>query len=319
MTYQSNSSIVASDINSLTGGIVATSPFLSDASAINKLSALYGVGYGSRGYGQSAISIPIISSGQQISSGHWLTVRSLLEACCNQTGTSKTLLPPTTFFAAGSQIIAADGVGTTYDLPSLVTLCDTNRFSTHPFGTSLTSNVLTMTRSSTWSSLITGTIRATFSSSDKARYFFNSGGQIRFNFYQPSAATPQSLSWSNVFSNIGTITFSAMQSTISGTLGTATIGYYGLNTAAQNVFSAINSGTGAYTANDVIMTAAYSGSTANGAKGNIIDFTFSLNDQHTNAFFDSVAAGTNVKVDILTSSVYVSGIESPSLSIISNW
>lgn len=319
MSYQSNNNILAADLNQLCGGVSVTSPFASDAAATNKISAIYGVGYGSRGYGQSLIALPIVSAGQSILSSHWLSLRNAMSVCCQQSETSQTTLPPASFFNSGSKIEAADGAGITYNLPALAAQIDANRLTAPAFGTTLSSNVLTMTRSSAWSSNIVGTARATFSSSDKARYFFNSGGQIRFTFYQPDTSTPQSLDWSNIFSNIGTITFSANQTIRSGTLGTGNFGYYGLSTISQTMFSALNAGSGAYTANDVTISALYQGSNVNGARGNVIDFSLLLEDQHTNAFFDSVASGTNVKVDILTSTTYLTGIESPTMSIVSNW
>ena len=57
---------------------------------------------------------------------------------------------------------------------------------------------------SAWSSLATCTISATFSSAEKARAFFNSGGTISFTSSQSGGSvTNQNTSWRNLLSSVG--------------------------------------------------------------------------------------------------------------------
>jgi hypothetical protein len=57
---------------------------------------------------------------------------------------------------------------------------------------------------SAWSSLATCTISATFSSAEKARAFFNSGGTISFTSSQAGGSvTNQNTSWRNLLSSVG--------------------------------------------------------------------------------------------------------------------
>lgn len=57
MTYAKSNSIVAGDFNSLAGTINALAPYASSVAATQKVAALWGVGYGDRGYGQKSLPL----------------------------------------------------------------------------------------------------------------------------------------------------------------------------------------------------------------------------------------------------------------------
>ena len=104
-----------------------------------------------------------------------------------------------------------------------------------------------------WKNALTFTHTITFESGDKARYFFNAGGQIALSFSHPAGTDMNNL-WNQLATACGTITLSAVNSgtqTIAGTVfngitriggsGTpATLatntGYYALTTTDQSVF-----------------------------------------------------------------------------------
>jgi hypothetical protein len=155
----------------------------------------------------------------------------------------------------------------------------------------------------------------TFSSEDKARYFFNSGGLLNLTLAHPSTTTTQNSNWNTILSALGTISFGAHATTRSGSGGTpANIGYYELTGSAQSVFSGAI-GTGAYTANTIDVTAWSTNIVgANGAKGSIVKIKVVLTDGHTNTFSDTVAAGTVASIGYRKAATYVTGIETPTFA-----
>ena len=116
----------------------------------------------------------------------------------------------------------------------------------------------TATYNSTWSAGLTFTHTATFANGDAARYFFNSGGQIKMTVSHP-AGTGINLLFNNLCSNVGTVVMSAPTSGGVSVAGTnyngitkiggggnaptidSTKGYYGLTTSNANVFTQLAS------------------------------------------------------------------------------
>jgi hypothetical protein len=112
----------------------------------------------------------------------------------------------------------------------------------------------TATFASTWSSALKFTHTATFANGDAARYFFNSGGQIKMTVSHP-AGTGINLLFNGLASNVGTVVLSAPTSGTVSIAGTSysgitkvggggnaptvdsTKGYYGLTTANATVFT----------------------------------------------------------------------------------
>jgi hypothetical protein len=186
----------------------------------------------------------------------------------------------------------------------------------------LTSNALTITRASTWGAAsggITAVATVSFTSEDAARYFFNSGGEVRFAISHPTGST-QNTNWNTALTNVGTVAFKAHSTTRTGTAGTPTaIGYYELTTSDQSILSGAI-GSGAYSTNSIAVSARAATITgANGAKGSQIIFTITLTDSHTNAFSDICAAGTAVTFAHLKATAVLSGIVSPTFATTTNW
>ena len=66
------------------------------------------------------------------------------------------------------------------------------------------------TYTSAWSTSLTTTLTLTFTDSNEARYFFNSGGKIRFTTsLTGGTVTPQYTAWVNILNSIGTRSFGA--------------------------------------------------------------------------------------------------------------
>lgn len=323
MSYAQGQNIAASDYNGLTGGQAPTVAFASAAAATQKVSALLGVGYGDRGYGQSTPALTAIASGDSIAAAKWVDLRTAIANMASHQGTATTLLPPASEFVAGQAVKAEASATSSYDFATMIANIDANRFNTNSGASmTLTSNALTITRASTWGAAsggITAVATVSFASEDAARYFFNSGGEVRFAVTHPTGST-QDNNWNTALSSVGTVAFKAHDTTRTGTGGTPTsIGYYDLTTTNQTILSGAI-GSGAYSSNNISVSARAASITgANGAKGSSIIFTITLTDSHTNSFSDICSAGTAVVFAHLKATAVLSGIASPTFAITTNW
>lgn len=328
MSYSQSQTIQANDFNSLAGTTASNIAYSSSALATQKVAALLGVGYGDRGYGLQSPKISYTispkSTGDVISKTEWLNLRNSIETISLHQGTPTTLLPPTSRFAIGSTIYAESTPATPYSFATMITNIDNNRFNTNGGASmSISSSVGTFTRGTAWGSGNTGItcqVKAMFASEDEARYFFNTGGEIRFIVSHPIGSV-QDNNWNSVLANVGTIAFKAHSTTRSGTSATpnTSLGYYELTTSDQIILSGII-GTGAYSSNSILVKVRADTITgANGAKGSQIIFTISLTDAHNTGFTDSCSSGTAVAFSLLKASVYIPGITSPSISLYSAW
>lgn len=321
MTYSAGNKIVPTDIVSFVGNTDSNLAYASSIAATAKAAALWGVGYGDRGYGQSAYILTSPTGGTKVKASLWHDLYAAINVMASHQGTPGANFDLTKF-TSGLPI------KTIANISALLSTLDTARFSTNG-GASMTLTVgaFTSTRSSTWGSGNTSIftdVDVAFVSEDAARYFFNSGGEIRLSFAHPNGATSQDIAWRTIFTNIGTLSLKANSFTRSGVAGTllngGNAGYYGLTTTNQTFLDGTNIGSGAYSANDVtvqIMAPVITGS--NGAKGATIRFRITLADQHNTGFQDLVAAGTNVSFSYLKATGILTGINNPTASLITSF
>lgn len=238
MTYSVGGIIQASDYNGFVGTTAVNAPYANDGAATDKIAALIGVGYGTRGYGQTGTNVSVVSAGLQVSAGQWNNLRSAMSTINTHTGSGLTLQPAV---SAGAAIQAFDGSGGRANISSLISTLDTNRNTASIFDMTL-SSALTSTRSTSWSSVITHQLTMTFASEDEARYYFNSGGQMRFSGSQAGGGggsyVYEDNAWQQLLSQMGTIIMGASTTTYTGSGGTITnnIGYFGLTGTYQQIF-----------------------------------------------------------------------------------
>lgn len=276
MTYSSGSIILATDYESFRGVNGPNQAFPNDSSAQTKVAALIGVGYGSRGYGQTSTLLPGVSSGGEITANNWNTLRNVMSTLNTHTGSGLTLQP---VVAVDQLITAENGSGTRKNIAALISSLDANRLDAAASEMNLT-QVLTSTRTSNWSSTIYHEFYVNFGSEDNARYFFNSGGEVRFIAARTGGtATAVNTAISTMLNDMGTIKFGASSTSYTGGGGTAAnIGYYGLTDSYQQCF--IHNGpSGSYANISYIVTAKreiYTG--VNGGNGTQVRFraTFGL-------------------------------------------
>lgn len=305
MTIGKGYKVTAADYQAAVGTLPITSGYASSSAATGKLAALWGIGYGDRGYGQTSPSLPMIVPGMTIQNEEWLDIESI-SSSINTWTNSGVALPNTSFFQNGDPIYGE------FNFISAVSTFDTNRLNTNASYLSTTAGP-TSTRATTWGAGsststdgISCTFTVTFTDEANARWFFNQGGLINFWLTQGTVSTTQDTNWSNAFTNLGTIKVGANSfaantgSFYSVTTNASTTGYYQLTTTSANLLFG-DCGTGSYSANTITVASKVSNVTGtNGGNGYVITFVVSLNDNHSNSFADVVSAGTK----LLTSYTY---------------
>lgn len=233
MTYAQFGTIQAADFNALTGGTTAP--------PANSLNATWATGSGSAGYGQTAVS-NVAAGTNVLASTQWSSLIANTASAATHQGSSITSV---------SVPVAGNVITYNSAIPTNLSTIYTNRLNAATQG-STTANTATYNLS--WSNQLTFTHTATFANGDAARYFFNSGGQIKMTVSHPSG-TGINLLFNGLASNVGTVVMSSPTSgaiTVAGTSyngitkvgggGNApTIdsskGYYGLTTANATVFT----------------------------------------------------------------------------------
>jgi len=329
MAYEAGDTILDNEYNSFVGvnGTVSYPSQIAADAAAPCVGIIYGVGYGNRGYGQTGIALSAVTTATPITSAQWTTMRNALAVCSeSQSGVvgGSTLIPPITVMEAGDIIQAHESSPPTsdaYDFNSVIQSINTNRFTTDATKSSVvvTSGVSSNVRGSAWGSA-SGSINCifdyAFGSEDAARYFSNSGGELRIDLSHP-AGSPQDNDWSaSLGTRLGQVRIGTGNTSSTGTSGlSSTVGFYDLTDAYQTVIDGTNIGTGAYTTNDVLIEAHrlnFVGT--NGGNGDGIRVRITLTDQHTNAFSDLVSAGTTANFSVLKATFLV-GIVTPTGSV----
>ena len=170
----------------------------------DKAQSLMGTGSETRGYGQTVQSADVFT-GNAITKAQWDLLRyDIVNIRVHQDG----VLPNIVTIAVGDPVgFGAASPNTNYD--TLLETAIANRFRIDASQSVVTAKT-SGTYTTAWSNSLTATLTVTFSNSNDARYFFNSGGKIRFT---PSltggTVTPQYTAWINILNSIGTRSFGA--------------------------------------------------------------------------------------------------------------
>lgn len=233
MAYAQFATIDAADFNTLVGGNPTTTA--------NTLNATWATGGGTAGYGQTAVGNVTVGT-NILASTQWASLVANTASAASHQGSSITSV---------STPVAGGVITFNAAIPTNLQTIYSNRLNAASQG-STTSN--TATRGTTWSNQLTFTHTATFANGNAARYFFNSGGQIKMTVSHPGSSGIDLL-FNNLASNVGTVVMSAPTSGTVSIAGTSyngitkiggggnapTIdsskGYYGLTTSNANVFT----------------------------------------------------------------------------------
>ena len=233
MSYAQFGSIQATDFNTLVGG--------NPTATANTLNATWATGSGSAGYGQTAVANVTVSSTVAASSWNDLVTKTA-NAAAHQGSSITSVTAPTT--GGPVTYVAA--------IPTNLQTIYTNRLNAAT-QSSTTSN--SATYGSAWTNSVTFTHTATFANGDAARYFFNSGGQLKMTVSHANNAAGINLLFTNLCSNVGTVALSAPSAGTITVVGTsyngvtkiggggnsptidANKGYYALTTSNANIFT----------------------------------------------------------------------------------
>jgi hypothetical protein len=233
MAYAQFGLIQAQDFNTLVGG--------NPTATANTLNATWATGSGSAGYGQTAVANVAVAD--TVTASSWNALVSNTASAATHQGSSITGVTAPTAGTVVTHVAA---------IPTNLQTIYTNRLNA---ATQSGTTANTATRGTTWTTAITFTHTAAFANSNAARFFFNSGGQLKMTVSHANNAAGINLLFNNLASNVGTVVLSAPSSgtaSIAGTtyngitkVGTGgnspTIlqnnGYYALTTSNATVFT----------------------------------------------------------------------------------
>jgi hypothetical protein len=185
----------------------------------DKAQSLIGTGSGTRGYGQTVQSSDVFT-GNTITKAQWDLIKfDIINIKLHQDG----VLPGVVTVNVGDPInFGASAPNTNYN--TILEQAIANRFQIAG-SQSVVNSAASQTRTTPWSTSLTATLTCTFSTADQARYFFNSGGKVRFTTtLSGGSSTAQINAWVNFLASVGTQSFGA---------DTGIVNYYTLTNSFQ--------------------------------------------------------------------------------------
>lgn len=232
------------------------------------VSSVLGVGANDTGYGRPLISSQVLPT-QTITSEHMNRLRrDMLSAYVHQTGSNTGFILPVLDSGVDLVSDAPSAIGkneyASYPILANTLFSNRNTYTVAAITNNFTTefNRITSSRNTAWggtgqSQSIFHEIRVQFISANDRRYFFNTGGEIRFeanlsNF--PGGTGLQKFdNWRGMFVGMGTIFFKSQITTSTGSGTSSSIGNFNLTSSYQQVFK--KDGTGLYSDNNYIIKA----------------------------------------------------------------
>lgn len=296
MAYALGNVIEAVDYNSL---------ILADN---NQLNAVWGTGFGSGGYGQTAI--PTVAAPGVVTATQWATlINAVNNARAHQTGNAS--------ITGFSSVVAGDTVNYLSTLQTQVDAAYTDRLSYAAQGTTTTGSNFDEGISSTTglSNYVTDRV-VTFASANQARYFFNAGGQLNLVLSAiDSADSGSENSFDRLVTGLGGVGFRAATNTgrtgsgITLNTNNTAFGYYNNVFNSATTLVQVTDTTASYTeSTGYIQVYTSSSDTTNGAKGlNVVFRTvYSIADK---TWDDTLSLTYRTRVDIVRpSTTYLSDV-----------
>ena len=291
MSYAQFGTIAASDYNTLVGGNPTTTS--------GTLNAVWATGGSVAGYGQTAEAN--VATGDTVTAAKWANLINKTANSASHQGTSITAV---TAPVTGNTVTYVSAI------PTNLTTIFTSKLNAATQGATTANSAV---YGSTWSAALTFTHTVTFANADAARYFFNSGGQLKIVCTHTATSGAGNTLFNNLVANVGTVVMSAPTSgtiTVASTSyngitkigggagGGNTIstnsGYYAMTTSNANVFTQV-AGTGGTYVNTFIRVIAKSNGTvgSNGDVGNVVTL-YTLWDEVPDGL--TVGSGSTVTV-----------------------
>jgi hypothetical protein len=305
MAYSQGGLIAATDYN----GFVGANP----AYGSGTINAVWGIGNGQYGYGQTAITQAAATAGL-ITATQWASLINAMNSISNhQSGTGTGFTVPTTGATVTYLSALSTDLGTYYTNALNAT---TNGTTTT--GSTIAGTAITATNNTTYGPTTFATRTVTFASADQARYFFNAGGKLNFVItgVTNNDSTARSTDAVNtILTYFGGL--SAFKATTNGgrtgTGGTVTtnntaFGYYNLTTTPVTLVKMTTTSatyTGDYVTLAVSTNAVNSG--GHGDAGNVISFALAYYSAHTSTtsgLYGSTGDTLNVTASMRIDVVY---------------
>ena len=263
----------------------------------SRINVIMGTGSGNSGYGQ-ALNSGQVAVGSNVDLVRVLNLRTdMIKARQHQTGNNEG--PTPTGSGAFPLVTTADQITDAFaaNLESQMTTIESNKLLLGAGQLSDTTDANTSQRTASWNGLLTHNVTVAFGSQNAARFYFNSGGDIRFRVTLTGGTSDTGVNqiytdWSTMFTTMGTITMNHNSTTRSGTAGTTqAIGFFQLTGTNQEIFRRVGSGN--YASNTYIINARSDGT------GNVF-FNIQFNDNKGgNPNFDEAVTGTlTSRIDI---------------------
>jgi hypothetical protein len=238
MAIVSRSLIEATDFSNLAGLRASNRAFPNEQSATSRMNAIFGVGFGDRGYGQASPFINGVAKNSLVQSSDWQGLLSALQTCVSHIGLPITNFPSSNFYDANALITA-----NSFDWADTIETVDQARLNAS--ASSLAQYVaLSDTRTALWTEKPGLIAEIDFGTEDAARWFFNSGGRIVINStFSAGTTNPQDISWQQLLNqDAGTISIGAYNTLRTGGnqsqgILSSNFGYYNLTSSADEVFS----------------------------------------------------------------------------------
>jgi hypothetical protein len=188
---------------------------------------LIGTGSAGLGYGQTIRSSEVgVSS--RVTVNEWANLRfDIFNIWKHQYGDLPSINAP-----AANSIVRANTTNQPYkQYDNFVNILTANRFGIHS-SQAITRNKATASTTwpgvygGSWTNVIFCTVDVSWTTANAARYFFNAGGEIRFNSSRTGgSSTPQNSSWTSLLTSIGTRSFGANKPLIGQNWYTLTNGF----------------------------------------------------------------------------------------------
>ncbi|AVH85283.1 hypothetical protein RsoM2USA_355 [Ralstonia phage RsoM2USA] len=221
--------------------------YWADASEYNQFATIinsiyttpYPYGSDSRGYNQVAIPQVV---GRHAVASDWAIMTNALQNICGHQGTTfDTQLLNLDFLYQSENpgFVGLWALSNKYTALAamanlVVTNCNNINTSTRE---SFSDSTTTRVRTTAWTGTITQEILFTYPDINSARAYWNTQGQIKFNFSLSNPVDSHDVVWANQLSSIGTLLFQRHATSNSAGVTGSPVGYYDLTTSYQRIYS----------------------------------------------------------------------------------
>lgn len=283
----------------------------------SKIVDILGTGSGQKGYGQPVVSSSI-SPGNDITAAQWSALKwDIYTVKFHQDGE-----PPSIITVNTGDVVRFGAANPNTNYNTITDQAVEDKFDIGPGQYTVTSKDST-SRTGSWNTQSQCTATVTFTDNDQARYFFNSGGKIRFLSSRSggTSGSPQNNAWTSLLTSAGTVSLGANVPAI--------VNFYTLTTSYQQFY--LLGSSSPYSANSYKLEALCNCTEATNVNGTADTITFRITwrDDHvdpgppTPAWGDDNVDGTlDVEIEELraTGPLYPADsayfdIESPTVSI----